>query len=69
MSEREVPYDKFNENVVEHENRIKERAYQMWEAEGRIRGRAEHYWHRAKELIDAESQAAFPPIQSHTNRY
>ena len=36
------------------ENRIRERAYQLWEAGGRPSGRDEEFWHRACEMIDTD---------------
>ena len=33
------------------EQRIRERAYALWEAEGRPEGRSEEYWHRASEEL------------------
>jgi hypothetical protein len=33
------------------ENRIRERAYHMWEASGRPDGRDEEFWHRASEAL------------------
>jgi hypothetical protein len=50
------------------EQRIEARAYQLWEAEGRPEGRAEEYWHRARELIEAEAQSSYPPTQSRGHR-
>jgi hypothetical protein len=43
-----------NRTGADREQRIRERAYQLWEADGAPEGKAEHYWHRARELIDAE---------------
>jgi hypothetical protein len=42
------------------EENIRMRAYLLWELEGRQEGRAEHYWHRARELIEAEGHSAYP---------
>jgi hypothetical protein len=50
------------------EQRIRERAYLMWEMEGRPDGRADEYWHRARERIEAETQSAYPPTQSRGHR-
>jgi hypothetical protein len=50
------------------EQRIQARAYLLWEAEGRPEGRAEEYWHRARELIEAETHSAYPPTQSRGHR-
>lgn len=50
------------------EERIRECAYHMWELEGRPEGRAEEYWQRARERIEAETHAAYPPTQSRGHR-
>ena len=50
------------------EQNIRMRAYLLWESEGRQEGRADHYWHRASELIESESHSAYPPVQSMGNR-
>jgi hypothetical protein len=50
------------------ERHIRIRAYEMWEAEGRPEGRADEYWHRARERIEAEAQSAYPPVQSRGHR-
>ena len=42
------------ENAAESEHRIRERAYHLWEADGRPEGRAEEYWERAKEAMNDE---------------
>lgn len=39
------------------EQRIRERAYHLWDSEGRPHGRAEEYWERAREL-DGMAQSA-----------
>ncbi len=49
-------------------DRIRQRAYLLWEGEGRQEGRADKYWHRAREVIEDEAQSAFPPAQSRGNR-
>ena len=50
------------------EQRIRERAYLLWEMEGRPDGREDEYWHRARERIEAEAQADYPPTQSRGHR-
>ena len=50
------------------ERRIRDRAYLRWEAEGKPDGRADEYWHRARWLVEAETQSAYPPIQSRGQR-
>lgn len=43
---------------------IREHAFLLWEMEGRPEGRAEEYWHRARERVEAEGRSAYPPAQS-----
>jgi hypothetical protein len=50
------------------EDEIRERAYQLWLMEGCPEGRADEYWHRARELIEDEGQSAYPPTQSRGDR-
>ncbi|RWB57424.1 MAG: DUF2934 domain-containing protein, partial [Mesorhizobium sp.] len=42
----------------DREDKIRERAYQIWEREGRIHGDPERHWHQAEAEIDRE--AALP---------
>jgi hypothetical protein len=67
-AEPKQPYDKHDEDPAHREQRIRERAYSMWEADGRPEGRAEQYWNRAQELIEDENLSAFPPSASRGNR-
>ncbi len=39
------------------EHRIRERAYLMWEADGKPHGRDVEYWERARELVGMEESA------------
>lgn len=41
----------------DRENRIRDRAYKLWEEEGRPQGRDLEYWERARELIGMEESA------------
>jgi hypothetical protein len=53
------------------EERIRERAYHMWEQEGRPPGRDREYWERAAELIGMEDSAGagqLPNPQTHPAR-
>jgi hypothetical protein len=50
------------------DERIRARAYALWQAEGRPEGRAEEYWHRAQELIEDEGESGYPPAQSRGHR-
>lgn len=38
----------------DREERIRQRAYEIWESEGRQDGKADSYWHRAAEDLDRE---------------
>ena len=54
--------------TIDLEQRIRERAYFIWEQEGRVHGRADEHWHRAKfELTAAaatfEAPAAAEPAK------
>ena len=40
--------------MVDQEQRIRARAYRIWEEEGRPEGRAEVHWDMARELIAIE---------------
>ena len=44
------------ENAAETEHRIRERAYHLWEADGRPEGRDEEYWERAKASVHDEER-------------
>lgn len=46
------------QNTPEREHRIRERAYQLWEADGRPHGRDRDYWERAEFLIEVEENPA-----------
>jgi hypothetical protein len=43
------------------ETRIRDRAYQLWEQEGRPEGRAEEFWHRARADVSAVDTAGAEP--------
>ena len=54
--------------MSDKEQRIRVRAYEIWEGEGRHDGRAEEHWQQAKREIEhalrsAEAQAAEAPEQ------
>jgi hypothetical protein len=50
------------------ERRIRERAYHLWDLEGRQEGRAEEYWNRAVEQIESDTRSAYPPSASRGHR-
>ena len=56
-----------DEPAADTEQRIRERAHLLWEAEGKQEG-IDAYWHRARELIEDEAKSAYPPTQSRGNR-
>ena len=41
-------------NSSDRENRIRERAYHLWEADGRPEGREQVYWEHAEAMISKE---------------
>lgn len=43
-------------NAHEREDRIRQCAYYLWEADGRPHGRDREYWQRAEALIDIENR-------------
>ena len=61
-------YDKMHEDPGHLEERIRRRAYEMWEAEGCPEGQADQHWRRAEELMDDENQSSYPPSQSRGDR-
>ena len=48
----------------ERDHRIRERAYHLWEAEGRPHGREADYWERARELDAMESAGETGQLQN-----
>ena len=40
------------------EERIRQRAYELWEADGRPHGRADEHWARARALVASEAENA-----------
>ncbi|HTW71502.1 MAG TPA: DUF2934 domain-containing protein [Acetobacteraceae bacterium] len=54
----------------EREQRVRERAYHLWEADGKPHGRDVEYWQRARELVALEENAGagrLPNPQNHTD--
>jgi hypothetical protein len=45
---------------AQREQRIRERAYQLWQEDGAPEGRADEYWHRAQKLLEDEAQSGSP---------
>jgi hypothetical protein len=69
MTEKEAGSGQIrDENSAENDKRIRDRAHEMWEADGRPEGRKEQYWLRATEVIEAESGSPYPPTQARSHR-
>ncbi|HEY0181759.1 MAG TPA: DUF2934 domain-containing protein [Rhodopila sp.] len=54
----------------DREQRVRERAYHLWEADGKPHGRDVEYWERARELVGMEESAGsgqLPNPQSNPN--
>jgi hypothetical protein len=45
------------EMTPEREQRIRERAYALWQSEGEVHGRELDYWERARELVGMQESA------------
>ncbi len=43
-----------DDNDPAYQHRVRERAYHLWEADGRPHGSDREYWERARELVDIE---------------
>ncbi len=56
------------ESTTDTEQRVRQRAHLLWEAEGKQDGGVDAYWHRARELIEDEAKSAYPPTQSRGHR-
>lgn len=53
---------------ADREDRIRARAYQLWEEEGRPEGRAEQHWFTARESLAVEEnqESTYLPIDTDT---
>ncbi len=49
-----MPINPLDEHDPAYQHRVRERAYHLWEAEGRPHGSDQEYWERARELVDME---------------
>jgi len=63
-----VPTKAKSTTSMPSEDAIRQRAYLMWEADGKPYGQADLYWHRARERMEAETHSAYPPAQSGKHR-
>jgi len=50
------------------EARVRERAYLLWEADGRPEGRADEFWERARELVGMEESAGAGLLRNPASR-
>lgn len=41
----------------DQEQRIREKAYQLWQEDGAPEGKADEYWHRARALIEDQAKS------------
>jgi hypothetical protein len=48
----------------ENHNQIRERAYQLWQEAGCPDGRDEEFWHKAAEIVNAQSQMKEPELRT-----
>ena len=46
---------------MDRETVIRDRAYRIWEDEGRPDGKAEDHWNKAREQVEAEQKSASAP--------
>jgi DUF2934 family protein len=57
----QTPARTYNRNPLaidpDREQRVRERAYHLWEADGKPHGRDVEYWERARELVGMEESA------------
>ena len=54
LSWSRIMSDDPQKNSPDRENRIRERAYHLWEADGRPEGREQVYWEQAESMIGKE---------------
>ena len=46
--------------MTDREDKIRQRAYSLWEEEGHPQGRAEHHWQRAAREVETLAEAVAP---------
>jgi hypothetical protein len=56
-TDRESP-DEQNPSPIVSEEDIRQRAYELWESNGRVDGSEDEYWHQAREQLHAAFQRA-----------
>lgn len=50
--------------AIVSDDAIRQRAYFMWEADGRPEGRGDHYWHLAQEEATRAAPEVPPPVKA-----
>jgi hypothetical protein len=50
------------------EQRVRELAYHLWEADGSPEGQAEEYWHRALKQLESENELGSKPTSADTEK-
>lgn len=61
MSLSKMPTNMEHVMPTDRDEKIRQRAYELWEQDGAQHGRDQDYWHEAVEQIDAEERAAKAP--------
>ena len=56
-----------NDEAKKTDERVRVRAYILWEQDGRPHGRNDEYWNRALAEIQAEERAAAKPLMDATS--
>ena len=68
MMDRQHPGGRGGVSEADLKRYIRLRAYLLWEVEGRQDGRADEYWHRARERVQSETRSAYPQTKSQRHR-
>jgi hypothetical protein len=58
MAERDDASEQTGDRSIDHEERVRQRAYKIWLDEGRPEGRAGAHWEMARELVAIEDNLA-----------
>ena len=56
------------EDTPERDALIRDKAYHLWESEGRPEGRHDEFWERARELIGMQQSAGAGQLENPMNR-
>ena len=58
MAKRSTANEQTGDRSLDHEERVRQRAYKIWLEEGRPEGRAAVHWEMARELVAIEDNLA-----------